>query len=470
MVTRLNYALPIARQLLVNVGRRLRPGGLAASLPHSAEGRPFVIVTGAGRSGTSAVARVLHESGVRMGEDFDASSEFNPLGFYQEIGLYVANEQILTELGMAGIWRLDRWRWRSTVLAVAANYREEMQALIDRATDGWKDPIFAITLEAWLPLLPARPKLVVCLRSPRAYADSVTRIFGLVDPETAERQWARHYRRLLDVIRDYKLEATCVEYDALVDRPKETTADLAEFIGHPLKAEYVEPPLRRFTRPVPKKYARLYQEVRALAGNRSAAVADVAGRAGAAAGPADSTSPLVIATGRARASEALSDEGVQAIDAYIQQVNDIDVRTQASKAIWTVHVGLPRPKLAQFERLGLTLAQAMEQTRAASAAYASTLNDAQEQLSALAPPPGFERYHALTQRGVNLERLVAELMLTAVRGEAPDRRMLKAAMRAWRRFGRGSAVEKTQERRQREYGRALKTSRYRAVRRKTERS
>lgn len=472
MATRLNYVVPIARQLLLDAGRRLRPGGLAASIAAPSQGKPFIIVTGAGRSGTSAVARVLHESGVRMGSEFDPPSEFNLEGFYEEIGVRWLNEQILTELGMTGILRWSRWPWRSTVLAVAASskYGEQMDELVSNATDGWKDPQFSVTLEAWLPHLSRRPKVVVCLRSPDACVDSATRRYGLVDRPTMRRRWSKQYHRMLDVIRDYKLEATCIEYDALVEHPEETTADLAEFVGHPLNAEYVNPPLRRFRQPVPKKYAPLYQEVRALAGKRSAALALAAGRSEAAAAEDDSASPVMIASRRAGAPEPLGDEGVQSIDAYIQRVNEIDLRTQALKAVWTVQVGLPRPKLTQFERLGLTLPQAMEQTRAASAAYSSTLREAQDQLGALDPPPGFERYHELTQRQVNLERTVAELMLAAIQGEAPDRRILKRTMDAWRRFGRGSAVEKAQERRQREYARALEASGYLAARSQTERS
>ncbi|OGO49736.1 MAG: hypothetical protein A2148_09850 [Chloroflexi bacterium RBG_16_68_14] len=445
MATRLSYVLPAARQLLVQTQRRLRPGGLAASIAGRPQGERFIIVTGAGRSGTSAVARVLHESGLRMGNELGAPTEHNPDGFYEDMGVWWLHERLLAELGMSGIWRLERWPWRSTVLAAAARYREEMQALIARAADGWKDPRFAITLEAWLPLLPVRPKVVVCLRSPRAYADSAIRIFGLVDPQAMERQWARHYRRLLDVIRDYELDATCVDYNALVERPEETLACLAAFVGYPLKAEYVEPPLRHFTRPVPKEYARLYQEVRALGGD----------------GRLPTTTAAVETREQAGAPKPPGKEEMEAIDAYIQQVHDIDLGTQGPKAAWTVQVGLPRPKLSRSEGLGLTLAEALEQTRAASAAYASALHEAQERLRALDPPPGFERYHELTLRIVNLERVVAEVMLAAVKGEAVDRRMWKAALSSWRRYGRAPAFEKAQGRRQREYRRALAASGYR---------
>ena len=89
-------------------------------------------------------------------------------------------------------------------------------------------------------------------------------------------------------------------------------------------------------------------------------------------------------------------------------------------------------------------------------------------LAEIEPPPCFERYHELIERGVNLERLVVELMRSAAQGEAPDRQMLKAAVRAWRLFGRGAAIDKALERRQREYVKALEASGYLAVRRGAE--
>ena len=229
--------------------------------------RPFVIVTGAGRSGTSAVARVLHESGVRMGHDLAEPTEDNVEGFYEELPVVLLHERMLRDLRMSGIWETRqslRWARRATVLTVAERYRDVMAALIAGAAGGWKDPRFSITLEAWLPSLPARPKVIVCLRSPEAYAESVQRVFGLVELEAARRQWARHYRRLLDVIRDHRLEATCVEYDALVERPEETVAALAAFVGRPLRADYVDAPLRRHVCAVPPQYRRLYEEVASL--------------------------------------------------------------------------------------------------------------------------------------------------------------------------------------------------------------
>jgi hypothetical protein len=228
--------------------------------------RPFLIVTGAGRSGTSAVARVLHESGVRMGDHQGIASRINPVGFYEDVDVRNLNDQLLEHVGLADTSRPQRWPSRARVVAAARGRRDEMAALAARAADGWKDPRFSITLEAWLPLLPSRPKVIVCLRSPEAYAESAVQVYGLIEPAAAMRQWARHYHRLLTLIEAHGLEAACVEYDLLVDNPSETVDGLAAFVGRPLRAAYVEASLRRERGGVPGRYRRLYERVRTLGG------------------------------------------------------------------------------------------------------------------------------------------------------------------------------------------------------------
>lgn len=429
VATRLLYAVPIARELALSARDRLR-GGLRARLP-SGE-RRFVIVTGAGRSGTSAVARVLHESGVRMGAEFHPPSDFNPVGFYEETGVRLINEQMITELGMANFWRPGRWPWRSTVLAVARNYRDQIADAVSKATDGWKDPLFAVTLEAWLPHLPSAPKVVVCLRSPDSFADSTARRYGLVDRGAARRRWAQQYRRLLDVIRDYGLEITSVEYDELVEQPEPVVARLAQFVGHPLSAEYVEPPLRRFQRPVPAEYIDLYDEVLSLGG----ATAPASRRT---TGPPDG----------AVAAAASPEE----IDGYVELIHRVEADVAQAKAIWTERVGMPRPAVGERS------SGAMAQTRAASDEYASVLEEAQGELSGARTPAGFEGVQDLAQQAVNYERLIVELMRAALQHETPDRRMLRATVRAWRRFGSERAVEKARRHRERALERALGAAR-----------
>jgi|GEM_PF-7030693 len=55
--------------------------------------RSLVLVTGSPRSGTSFVARNLHEMGVCMGHEFVAANEGNPLGFFEDPRMVEATER-----------------------------------------------------------------------------------------------------------------------------------------------------------------------------------------------------------------------------------------------------------------------------------------------------------------------------------------------------------------------------------------
>jgi hypothetical protein len=373
----------------------------------------FVIVTGAGRSGTSAVARVLHESGVRMGRDMAPASEANPEGFYEDLGVVALNERILSDCGLGDPWRAERWPSRARVLAAARPYRDEMAALAREAIDGWKDPRFAITLEAWLPALPQRPTVIVCLRSPRAYAASVTAIYGLVRPARAMREWARHYRRLLAVIRRHRLTATCVEYDALVEQPADAVAALARLVGASLDATYVVPRLRRELAPVPPAYRQLYERVAALGGGPR-----VRGQgSGAGTSPADRPSRRRETPDYARAFGSLVERLVH------------------EKAAWEAIVRMPAFVLRQG-------------VRATCETYNAQLTEAQGELAALVPPRALVRKHTALVRRVNLERMIAEVAQAAA--SSGDPRSRDAAVRAWERFGRTPICAVNRTRRSRE--------------------
>ena len=419
MATRLSYTLPILRQLMQTTAHRLRPGGLAATLPQADGGSPFIIVTGTGRSGTSAIARVLHESGVLLGSTFDPPSEQNRAGFYEDIEVRAVNFGIVTELGLSDIGRVRRWPWRSAMLAVAERHEREMQTLAAGGAGGWKDPMFCVTLEAWLPHLPIRPKIVVCLRSSEAFLHSVTQIYGLVRRDYVEGLWANELRRLLAVVRDYRLDAICIEYDDLVLSPKEAVARLSSFIGRPLDAAYIEPTLRHHEYPIPNRHTALYARVRSL------------GTAGAAGDRTPPTKRL------AEASE---------IESYLRRIRSLDADVAAAHEAWAAATGAPELTLDEPER-----------ARAASAAYVETLSVTQTTLGALLPPPGFAGYHEATRAAVNDHRLVAQVSLQAAERQRP----IADVLRAYERCLSPQAIAASAKRRAREYERALKSSGYR---------
>lgn len=266
------------------------------------------IVTGSGRSGTSAVARVLHESGIYMGQKLFLATQYNPKGYYEDRAVRELNDSILADCGISPsktllarmrrrlrrmfgatqLPALQRMAGRTEIVAAGARHGKEMARLAAGlpSPGGWKDPNFSWTLEAWLPYLPEKPRLVICLRSPDAVASSVMRVHGLIDTEAAGdvaspeyermlnylgqlqeatgRLWAEQYERLLQFVNDFELEATCVEYDALIKDPENVVSDLSAFVDHPLDPKHVEMSLQHYEAGVPERFAQLYQRVAAL--------------------------------------------------------------------------------------------------------------------------------------------------------------------------------------------------------------
>ena len=224
------------------------------------------IVTGSGRSGTSAVAKLLHDAGLSVGHDLIAADEGNAEGYYEERALIELNQHILNACRLGERFASAT---RADVLAAAEGWTEPMRALVVDATPAWKDPRFCWTLEAWLPLLPEPPRVIVCLRSPSEVVASVMRYYGLVDDEarhSVEHAWLAQYERLLEVIEAYGLDATSVEYSALHARTPATVAALSRFVGRELDAGAVRRDLRHHRKPVPKRMREMYDRVSDLGG------------------------------------------------------------------------------------------------------------------------------------------------------------------------------------------------------------
>lgn len=222
------------------------------------------LICGSGRSGTSAVARLLHRAGIVMGHDLIEPDEWNPEGYFEERAVVAVNDAILNDVG------LHRWfatASRIDILSAARARREAMLPLAAEATPAWKDPRFCWTLEAWLELHPAPPRVIVCLRSPSEVIASTLRYYGLAGDEAtraAGHTWRTELERLLEIITEYGLDAISIEYGPLLADPTATIEPLARFVGRPLDATAVRQDLRHHAAPVPPEFADLYARVAAL--------------------------------------------------------------------------------------------------------------------------------------------------------------------------------------------------------------
>lgn len=222
------------------------------------------LITGSGRSGTSAVAQLLHEAGLSVGHDLIAPDEHNTQGYFEERMLIMINDAILKAAGV-GEWFTTATRQQ--IRDAATQYADYMRDLVKTATPAWKDPRLSWTLEPWLEMLPERPRIIVCLRSPAEVVASTLTYFaqGGDDAESAVRHvWRVQYERLLEIIAEYGLDAICVEYPALQADPEGAAEPLARFVGRPLDVRTVRRELRHHAVAIPDDLLELYERVRGL--------------------------------------------------------------------------------------------------------------------------------------------------------------------------------------------------------------
>jgi hypothetical protein len=224
----------------------------------------MIIITGSGRSGTSAVARMVHESGISVGHDLIEADESNAEGYFEERAVIAMNDAILNDVG------LNEWfaaASREQILDAARAREDSMREIAAAATPAWKDPRFCWTLEAWLELLPSLPKVIVCLRSPSEVVASTLKYYGQASDDAVrhvEHRWLSEYTRLMEVIAAFSLDAISVEFDTLHRDPREAVAPVERFLGRPLDASAVRGDLRHHAAPIPGPLQAIYARVRDL--------------------------------------------------------------------------------------------------------------------------------------------------------------------------------------------------------------
>ncbi len=225
----------------------------------------MLIIAGSGRSGTSAVAKLLHAAGISMGHNLIPADAQNPDGYFEDRAVVDANDLILRDAGLTAWFSTAS---RAQVIEAAHAHAPALRACIAAATPAWKDPRFSWTLEAWLPHMTAPPRIIVCVRSPAEVVASTLSYYGLTgeEPQLAvEHLWRAQYERLLDVIAEYELDATCADYAALHSGDAAAFGALSAFVGFPLDASGVRGELRHHRADVSGELRELYERVRALA-------------------------------------------------------------------------------------------------------------------------------------------------------------------------------------------------------------
>jgi len=184
------------------------------------EGSTAVIVLGMHRSGTSALAGVLHCLGVELGDHLMAASPDNPRGYWEHRDIVAVHHKLIARLG----WSWDDIRplppgWDKSEVARSAGQTLSTILLRDFAgvrLCGVKDPRLCRLLPLWSALLDQlklKPCFILTLRHPRDVAASLAARDG-VSTAHAGLLWLRHVLEAELATRGHP--RTVVQYEDLV--------------------------------------------------------------------------------------------------------------------------------------------------------------------------------------------------------------------------------------------------------------
>src|SRR5580704_1678698 len=118
-----------------------------------------VSIIGMHRSGTSMIAKLLHQCGVYLGEEKEMvpATPDNPEGHWEHTGFVNLNDELLGLWG--GGW--DRpprfpadWPHHPTCVRARAKAKALLDRFDGRPTWGWKDPRGTLTFPFWNDLQP----------------------------------------------------------------------------------------------------------------------------------------------------------------------------------------------------------------------------------------------------------------------------------------------------------------------------
>lgn len=224
-----------------------------------------LLIFGSGRSGTSLAAGLFRDSGLHQGEDFHASDEANPKGYFEDVDVNMLNEDLLDPFFGVGPaspvgkylfpFRLTYgYRWLAELPlchtpSAEDGEAERIQAFTDAAPFCYKDPRFAYTFSAWEPYLPKDTTNLVVFRDPgetlnslQAEAQRVGAKYPFTE-EDAMRNWTSVYTHILLKQWDGDDGWLFVRYRDLFD--DEVYDVLEDEVGVEVDRDFADPSLNR---------------------------------------------------------------------------------------------------------------------------------------------------------------------------------------------------------------------------------
>jgi hypothetical protein len=188
------------------------------------------VVLGAGRSGTSAIARGLKTLGIDLGDKLMQANRNNPKGYWEDLDIMYTINRGFADVTDHQWLTSDNWpALQASKNKLIADYQEAATAILKQrfsSTQDWgfKDPRTSMMLPFWKQIFKAadiEDKYVIAVRNPLASATS-NQAFNESDSDNdLERRlifWLTHVITSLDEV--FGKQCVIVSYENMLEDPR----------------------------------------------------------------------------------------------------------------------------------------------------------------------------------------------------------------------------------------------------------
>ncbi len=201
----------------------------------------ILAIGGMHRSGTSLLAKILHDAGMYLGdeEQLMAPAEDNPEGFWEHVDFVELNDKLLSRL--QGGWDFvpelpEGWLNDESLDGLKAEARQLIAEFAAYSFWGWKDPRNTLTFDFWKALIPEL-KFILAVRHPLEVARSLQKrnFFSLMN---GLHLWEKYNAMWKDRLDDP--DVFVIHYHALLNRPDQEVQRLLQWLKIDLTPEHLD--------------------------------------------------------------------------------------------------------------------------------------------------------------------------------------------------------------------------------------
>jgi len=198
----------------------------------------IILVMGMHRSGTSALAGMLHSGGIFMGDQLVGQSRNNPKGHFEDRYLLSLDNQILGFFG--GSWRNvpENMEYKNLPLQISAKMVGLHKSYEDKKIRGWKDPRMPVLFPVWYEVLKAEEIVFLhVVRHPEEVLQSLRKRHGKFPVEEAYSLWRLHNQAVQVHADKYNIKRLVIDFPDMIKFPRVIKERVEEFTGVQLHEE-----------------------------------------------------------------------------------------------------------------------------------------------------------------------------------------------------------------------------------------